>query len=99
MMKTKQLEWRNQVNEENNPEGYFQIGSEVMVGGGSCYLVDFTIRNFKYWNGEITPNFYYLWVKKGFANEECFEFNTVEEAKQKAQEEFKKRILELFFEQ
>lgn len=97
-LKIKQLNWEDNISEDGKKEGYFEIISDVIING-SAYIVGFIIRNFI--NGHPTKSNlkdkYFLWIKKGIFKEECIEFNSIEEAKEKAQKEYKKRIIELFF--
>ena len=93
-MKIKDLIWTDAISELGKKEGIFEIHADVIVGGS--YIVEFGIRNYDYDGSPLIDKFR-LFVRKGAFNEESFEFKTVEEAKEKSQLEFKKRILELFF--
>jgi len=91
-MKTKELEWRNTISDEGQIEGWFQITSDVLIGG-FCLLTSFSIRN--WYDDKPKPGTFYLWIR---GEDECLEFNNLDEAKQKAQEAFTEIIIDRFFE-
>lgn len=94
-MEIKDLEWRDNITDLGKKDGLFEIISDVCVE--SYILMNFSIRNSKVLTIDGIGKTFFLWSKTGFLKEECFEFSTIEEAKEKAQQEFKNKITKLFF--
>jgi hypothetical protein len=94
-MKSKKLEWYETISDEGKVDGFFQITSDVLVGG-YCMLTSFTIRNWKYYGDEPESGIYYLWIRN--RDEQYLEFKNIEDAKEKAQEILTEIIIDKFFE-
>ncbi len=94
-MKIKELEWRDNISDLGKRDGLFEVISDVCIE--SYILMNFSIRNSKSLTIDGVGNTFFLWSKSGIFKEECFEFGTIEEAKEKAQQEFKNKITKLFF--
>jgi hypothetical protein len=94
-LKIKQLIWIDNISDDGKKQGLFEINSSVIHG--SSYIIDFTIRNYTSGNGFEVKDKYFLWIKKGISREECIEFDNIDKAKERAQKEFKKQIMDLFF--
>jgi len=99
-MEIKTLNWRNNItkNQEwpwtltteiTHPDNLFEILADVEE-----LDLHYSIRNYKQWGDKIQNDKFYL-LSGNFEIKEC---NSVEIAKLEAQENFKRTVLNLFFE-
>lgn len=87
-MKTKKLKWRDNVTAFGKEKGLFEIIADV-----DELKQYYCIRNYKYHGDPIEPDKIYL-----FLNNDSIECKSVEDAQEKAQEHFVKKIVETYFE-
>lgn len=87
-MKTKKLEWRDNVTAFGKEKGMFEIIADVKEL--NLYYI---IRNYKYHGDPVESNKIYL-----FLDDNATEFESVEKAQEKAQEHYTEKVLETFFE-
>lgn len=90
-MKIKKLEWVNTLYDLGNESGLFSIKSDI-----ERLPINYYIKNFKYY-GDEPSNKYFLSEASGLSRLSSYEFDTLEEAKEKAQELFENKVMEYFF--
>ena len=88
-MEIKKLNWKDNITNIGKERGLFEILSEVKELG-----ITYHIRNYKYLDNGISDKFYLFQSNSN----KVIEFADIEDAKLKAQENFRQTILNLFFE-
>lgn len=88
MKEVKELIWKDNITELGKTENLFEIISNVKEIGLRYY-----IRNQKYSNQPVQGKYYFSCSYDDI----MIECNSIDEAKEKAQEHFKQTIIKLFF--
>lgn len=90
----KMLKWRSIISEEGEKEGIIGLECDVMQNGDLeetpknfhlHWIISFSIRNFGVNGGFEHDDKIHLWVKRSVMDEIRYDFDTVQEAKERAQ--------------
>lgn len=92
-MKIKELIWEDNVTEIGKAKGMFEIVSNVIFL--HSWLCEYKIRNWKHYGDEPCDK---IFMFVNIKDKEIIECDSIEDAKEKAQEHFKNLILKNFFE-
>ena len=92
-MKIKELTWEDNITEIGKAKGMFEIVANVIFL--HSWLCKYTIRNWKFYGDEPSDKtFMFININ----DKEIIECDSIDDAKEKAQEHFKNLIIKNFFE-
>jgi septum formation inhibitor MinC len=88
-MKVKKLKWIDNVTDSGKELGMYAIVSIVKELG-----IEYQIRNWSQWNGEFEKGKFFLFIPNKNTH---LIFNSIKEAKEKAQEHLEESIISMFY--